>query len=66
MSSFKAAFLSVLGGERKLNELKKYQITGIVLALVHFIFMCLFMVLNIGVMFFYNVVVVLFYSCIAD
>ena len=65
MSGFRAGFLSVIAGERKLNEIKKYQITGIVLALVHFIFMCQFLALDIRVMFFYNFVVVLFYSGIA-
>lgn len=65
MESFRIAFLRTIYGERKINERRKYVVTGIILALVHLFFMCLFLALGIRVLYIYNFVVVLFYAGIA-
>ena len=65
MEAFKYALLKIINGERKLNERRKYVITGILLSLVHLYFMCLFLILDVKVMYLYNFAAVLIYACIA-
>lgn len=65
MESFKYALLRIINGERKLNERRKYQVSAILLALVHLYLMCRFLVLDLKVLYVYNFVVVLFYTGIA-
>ena len=65
MEAFKHALLKTIKGERKINERRKYVVTGIVLSLVHFYLMCLFLVNNIKILYMYNFFAVLFYTCIA-
>lgn len=65
METFKYALLRTINGERKINERRKYQVSGVLLALVHLYFMCLFLVLNIKILYVYNIMAVLFYVCIA-
>ena len=52
-------------GERKLNERRKYQGCGMVLALVHIIMTVLFYSIGVDVLYIYNAVVVLFYIAVA-
>ena len=65
MEAFKYALLRIINGERKLNERRKYVVTGIILSLVHFVLMCLFIGINIKILYIYNFIVVLFYTAIA-
>ena len=65
MEAFKYALLKIINGERKLNERRKYVITGILLSLVHLFFLCLFLVLGVRAMYLYNVGAVLIYAGIA-
>ena len=65
MEAFKYALLKIINGERKLNERRKYVITGILLSLVHLYFMCLFLVLDVRIMYLYNFGAVLIYTGIA-
>lgn len=65
MEEFISAFKRTFKGTRKLNERRKYQGCGIILALVHLILTILFYRIKIDFLCTYNFVVVLFYVAIA-
>ncbi|MCR4806274.1 MAG: GGDEF domain-containing protein [Lachnospiraceae bacterium] len=65
MDAFWSALVRTIKGERKINERRKYTVSSIVLTMVHFFFMCLFLVYNVRILFIYNFLAVLFYATIA-
>lgn len=64
MDGFVSALKKTLNGERKLNERRKYQGCGVILALVHLFLTVQFYIVGVNIMFIYNTVVVLFYIAI--
>lgn len=65
MNKFMSAVRRTFKGERKLNERRKYQGCGVILALVHIILTILFYYLKVEKLYIYNAVIVLFYIVVA-
>ena len=64
MDRFMSAVNRTFHGERKINERRKYQASGAVLALIHLFFVWLFHRVDVNLLLVYNIIIVLFYSAI--
>jgi diguanylate cyclase (GGDEF)-like protein len=64
MDRFISAVSRTFHGERKINDRRKYQASGAILAFIHLFFVWLFHEVDVSFLLVYNIIIVLFYSVI--